>query len=167
MTQSQIRKPLFKCNIQPINSSNTMSLFTGPYDFEFEHFLKYIVIKLGGQIKNPKIEALKLPNPRKRLGRKEQAVMMVLQMINQSPDEKRHLQSLLSEYFSDKDDEINDSIDDNSSKEYSCSREIFTIIEEENDDFDSRLENNKELQNRVQNKMFLGKRGDGSFKNSF
>ena len=153
---TNIIKP-FECNIQPITRTNTMTLLIDEKDTEFANFLKYTIIKLGGKFQNPQFRR-KMKVKSTAMGLKEQAVLMVLQMISQSPEDTKRLKEMLNEVLEDDQNDLSqDSTEQNSMIHYDL--KISTIIEEENDDYDSRLEDNKEDDQTNKNNMLLGKRG--------
>ena len=156
MAESRITKHPFQCNIEPITRTNSMSLFTNDKDIEFRNFLRYTIIELGGQIEKPKTR-LKKQVKSTEIGLKEQAVIMVLQMINQSPKDKLKMQAMLGQMLGD--EEVNSSLEIEEEEERFCFNQFSTIIEVENDDYDSRIEKNGEEYKNDNEKLLLKKRG--------
>ena len=142
----------FKCNIKSIIKKQSMTLFMDSKDIEFEIFLKYTIIQLKGKIKKPKTrkKKIKLNN----MKQKQQAMLIFLQMINQSSQDKDKLQKMFAKMLK------NNNIKKSQIKSI-YSNQLPVIIEQQNDHYNSRLENKKD-----NHKKLIGKRDCELFDNN-
>ena len=93
MTRHPSAQKYFQCSIEPINPDSTQTLFTDDEDLEFESTLQRLVFQLGGKPPVHPLRPTREPEP----PRNQQALILALMQIQQSPGELKELLEQLNE----------------------------------------------------------------------